>query len=91
MEIFKEKVEVDEEKKAVTFIAVGGHILDHFKSYQGTFKMTPNDDQAGLVKITLNYEKRKEDDPDPISKYMDFLVSVVEDMDAQLLSRLDLI
>ncbi|KAL5553436.1 hypothetical protein UlMin_040837 [Ulmus minor] len=85
-QIFQEKVEVDDEKKAVTFIAVGGHILEQYKSYKGTFKVTPKgDDQlGGLVTITLEYEKIKEDDHDPIENYMDFLVSLVEDIDANL-------
>ncbi|XP_060669156.1 MLP-like protein 328 [Ziziphus jujuba] len=41
VETFKENVEVDEENKAVTFIAVGGHILHHYKNYKATFKLTP--------------------------------------------------
>ena len=90
METFKEKVDVDDENKAVTFTAVGGHVLDHFKSYKGTLKVTPKgDNQGGLVKITLDYEKRDLNDHDPISKYMDFVVKVLEDMDAQLPAKLD--
>ncbi|KAH7516336.1 MLP-like protein 328 [Ziziphus jujuba] len=83
VETFKEKVEVDEENKAVTFIAVGGHILDHYKNYKGTFKFTPKIEGGNnhLVKITLDYEKRKVDDPHPLDKYMEFLVSLVKEVD----------
>ncbi|KAF3432174.1 hypothetical protein FNV43_RR26913 [Rhamnella rubrinervis] len=84
-ETFKEKVEIDEENKAVTFIAVGGHVLDHFKNYKGTFKFTPNGDKGCLVKITLDYEKRTADDHDPIDKYMDLVVGLVKDIDDHLI------
>ncbi|XP_030482733.2 MLP-like protein 34 [Cannabis sativa] len=93
VETFKEKVDVDDENKAVIFTAVGGHVLDHFKSYKGTFKVTPKADsnQGGLVKLTLDYEKRDVNDHDPIDDYMDFLVKLVEDIDTQLPAKLDLI
>ncbi|KAF2316804.1 hypothetical protein GH714_042145 [Hevea brasiliensis] len=81
-EFFKEKVDVDKVNKTITFTAVEGHVLEQYKSYKAILQVIPKGD-GGLVKICVEYEKLKADDPPP-SKYLDILVSVVKDVDAHL-------
>ncbi|KAH8500620.1 hypothetical protein Peur_042456 [Populus x canadensis] len=81
-EVFKEKVEVDEVNKSVSLIAVGGHVLEQYKSYKITLK-TVSMAEGGVVKILLDYEKLKPDDPPP-NKYLDFVIKVVKDIDEHL-------
>ncbi|XP_021642474.2 MLP-like protein 329 [Hevea brasiliensis] len=81
-EYFKEKADVDEANKTITFTAVEGHVLEQYKSYKAILRVIPTGD-GGLVKICVEYEKLKADDPPP-SKYLDILVSVVKDVDAHL-------
>lgn len=82
-EIFKEKMEIDETNKSVTLIAVEGHVLELYKSYKNHLQFVSKHDGDDLVKITLHYEKFKADDEAP-TKYLDFVVNVVKDIDAHL-------
>jgi hypothetical protein len=63
----------------VSLIAVGGHVLEQYKSYKITLK-TVSMAEGGVVKILLDYEKLKPDDPPP-NKYLDFVINVVKDID----------
>jgi hypothetical protein len=60
-----------------------GDLLAHYKSYKATVKITPKPEGC-LVKVTVDYEKLNEDVPAP-DKYLDFVVSVVKDIDAHIL------
>ncbi|KAF2316803.1 hypothetical protein GH714_042144 [Hevea brasiliensis] len=82
LRFMKEKADVDEANKTITFTAVEGHVLEQYKSYKAILRVIPTGD-GGLVKICVEYEKLKADDPPP-SKYLDILVSVVKDVDAHL-------
>ncbi|EOY00998.1 Polyketide cyclase/dehydrase and lipid transport superfamily protein, putative [Theobroma cacao] len=84
VEIFKEKITVDEANKSVTLVALEGHVMEEFKSYKIVFGVTPMSDQSSVVKITLDYEKLNENIPDP-NKYLQFLMNVIKDIDAHLL------
>uniref|UniRef100_A0A2P2K165 MLP-like protein 328 n=1 Tax=Rhizophora mucronata TaxID=61149 RepID=A0A2P2K165_RHIMU len=81
-EIFKEKVEVDEVSKTVSFVAVGGHILDQYKSYKIVYQAVPKD-EGTFVRVKLEYEKLKSVDPRP-NKYLELLINVVKDIDAHV-------
>lgn len=84
VEEFKEKMETDEQNKTITLIALGGHVLDLYKSYKVVFKCLPRSEGTGLVKITLEYEKQNENVPAP-TKYLNFLVQCINDIDAHIL------
>ncbi|CAK7326753.1 unnamed protein product [Dovyalis caffra] len=47
-EVMKEKIEVDEANKKVTMVAVGGHILEQYRSYKLTLKAVAKPDGADL-------------------------------------------
>ncbi|KAJ7942969.1 Major latex protein domain containing protein [Quillaja saponaria] len=84
LEVFKERVEVDEENKTVSLTAVEGHVLDLYKKYKVNFKVTPKTSEGGLMKITVEYEKKNYSIPDP-NKYLQFVIHVVQDIDSQLI------
>ncbi|KAL5828005.1 hypothetical protein ACOSQ3_019837 [Xanthoceras sorbifolium] len=84
-EEFKEKVDFDDEKRCITFDAVGGHILERYKKYKAIFQVTENDEGGGMVKVTLVYEKFKEDD-DPPHKFLNFVADVIRDVDAHIIN-----
>nr|CAD33533.1 major latex protein homologue [Datisca glomerata] len=68
-EVFKERVEFDDEKRAATLTGVeGSTVLNHSKTFKGTYQVTPKGN-GSLAKLTLVYEKVKEDVPDPV-KYL---------------------
>ncbi|GLT36911.1 hypothetical protein SLA2020_112570 [Shorea laevis] len=69
-ETFKEKVELDEESKTVRLVGLEGDLFNHYKSYVVTLKVIPKG-QGGVVKLTIELEKLKEDAADGY-KYLDF-------------------
>ncbi|XP_059446617.1 MLP-like protein 28 [Corylus avellana] len=69
--------------KSLTFTALEGDLLAHYKSYKATVKITPKPEGC-LVKVTVDYEKLNEDVPAP-DKYLDFVVNVVKDIDAHII------
>ncbi|KAH7860534.1 hypothetical protein Vadar_014650 [Vaccinium darrowii] len=79
---YKEKVSIDEENKTVHMIALEGHCLELYKSCKSIFQFIYNG-KTNVVKITIEYEKKNEDIPPP-QKYIDFLVSLIKDLDANL-------
>lgn len=83
VEIMKEKVEVDEEKKLVTLTVLEGHCLNLYKSYKIIFQVIPKI-EGSSVKITVEYEKLNENIPPP-NKYLQLIVNILKDLDAHLL------
>ncbi|XP_030513811.1 MLP-like protein 328 [Rhodamnia argentea] len=81
-EVFKEKVEIDEENKTMTMVAVGGHILEQYKAYKIVYQVFPKG-ESGTVKISLIYEKFKETDGEP-HNYLRFVVDLFKDLDKHL-------
>jgi len=82
-ETIKDKVEIDEENKSLTFTALEGDLLAHYKSYKATVKINPKAEGC-LMKVIVDYEKLTSDVPVP-DKYLDFVVSLVKDIDAHIL------
>ncbi|XP_050231622.1 MLP-like protein 328 [Mercurialis annua] len=78
-EVFKQKLTVDDEKKQVIMIGVGGDLLNMYKVYNIVWELTPKP-QGSSTKITVEYEKLNETVPAPHS-YLDFLVQITKDMD----------
>lgn len=82
----KEKVEVDDENKSITFNVMEGEILKEFKGFKATGQATAKADGSGsTVKWTLDYEKLNEAVAEPKS-YTDAIVKITKDVDAHLLN-----
>ena len=79
-EVFKERREIDDEKKAVTFRGLEGHVMEQLKVYDVVFEFIPQSEDGCVCKITMIWEKRNDDFPEP-SNYMKFVKSMAADMD----------
>ncbi|OMO77577.1 hypothetical protein COLO4_25084 [Corchorus olitorius] len=84
VEIFKEKLVVDEANKRITMEALEGHVLEELKSYKMTYQVLPKTDESCMAKITVDYEKLNENVPEP-NKYLQFVVNVTKDIESHLL------
>ncbi|OWM72965.1 MLP-like protein 329 [Punica granatum] len=86
-EVFKERFEIDEKNMSVSMVAVDGHILQRYKSYKLIYKVIPKTgNEPPAVRVTLDYEKHKETDADP-HKEMEFMISMMKDIDKHLLGQ----
>ncbi|XP_010476570.1 PREDICTED: MLP-like protein 328 [Camelina sativa] len=83
-EVFKEKREFDDKKMTVTFRGLDGHVMEQLKVYDVIFQFVPKSVEGCLCKVTMIWEKRNEDSPEPI-KYMKFATSLAIDMDDHIL------
>ncbi|CAH2037612.1 unnamed protein product [Thlaspi arvense] len=83
-EMFKERIEMDDEKMAVTINGLEGHVMEELKVYVTTFQFIPESEEGCVCKVSMVWEKRNEDSPDPI-KYMKFVEKMVADMDDHIL------
>ncbi|XP_051144165.1 MLP-like protein 34 [Andrographis paniculata] len=72
--------EIDEEKKLVKFNVAEGEILEKYKEFVSAIHVdTKGDDH--VVTWTLQYEKVREDVPDPIS-YLELAINIIKDIEA---------
>ncbi|OWM70343.1 MLP-like protein 328 [Punica granatum] len=78
--VFKEKMEFDDANMTVTIHGMEGDVFDEYKVYRGTCKVVPKN-KGSVAKLGVEYERVNEDAPIP-NKYMDFFVSVSQDIDA---------
>ncbi|CAH2070353.1 unnamed protein product [Thlaspi arvense] len=84
-EVFKERREYDDEKMAVTQIAVGGHVMDLYKVYYGVFHFIPKPEKGCVCKVNLVWEKISEDSPEPIN-YMAHVKKMVTGVDDHIVN-----
>ncbi|KAI7995069.1 MLP-like protein 328 [Camellia lanceoleosa] len=83
VETYKERVSIDEENKTVHLTALEGtDCLEFYKSYNLIFQIIPKG-ETKVVKITIEYEKRNKDVPDP-QKYLNHLINLFKDVDSKL-------
>ncbi|KAF5450585.1 hypothetical protein F2P56_030920 [Juglans regia] len=82
-EIYEHK---DDEKLSVTFKVIGGLLMEAFKSFKFIIQATPKDKGGCLVRWTLEYEKLKEDVPDP-KEMLNFAAELTKEMDANLIGH----
>ena len=78
-EEFKERVEVDEENKTITYTALGGNLMELYKSYRFIVKAETN----GTVKFRIEYEKINEEVPPP-HKYLQFSTNIFKEIEHKL-------
>ncbi|OWM86188.1 MLP-like protein 328 [Punica granatum] len=77
---FKEKVEFDDANMTFTLHGIEGDVYDEYKVYRPICKVVPKS-KGSVAKLALEYERVNEDTPIP-NKYMDFFVSMTQDIDA---------
>ncbi|XP_057956591.1 MLP-like protein 28 [Malania oleifera] len=80
----KEKVTIDDEKKTVRMVFFEGDPMKDYKVYNVVIQVIPKG-EGGVVKWTLEYERRSESIPPP-HRYLDFVTKLTKDLDASLLS-----
>ncbi|XP_031261136.1 MLP-like protein 31 [Pistacia vera] len=85
-ETYKEKIEVDDQKKSVTLVGLDGDVFKNYKNWKATFQATPKDEKSCVVKHILQYEKLNENVPEPHA-YLDFMVKVTQDIAAYLVKQ----
>ncbi|WCJ33563.1 Polyketide cyclase/dehydrase and lipid transport superfamily protein [Euphorbia peplus] len=83
-EVFKEKIEVEEEKKLVKLTGLDGDVFKIYKVYIAKWHIIPKGD-GYAAKITIEYEKLNPDVPTP-QNYLDFLANFTKDIDSGLVA-----
>uniref|UniRef100_A0A1J3DX66 Bet v I/Major latex protein domain-containing protein n=1 Tax=Noccaea caerulescens TaxID=107243 RepID=A0A1J3DX66_NOCCA len=83
-EVYKEMREIDDENKTVTSRGLEGHVMEQFKVYDLIFQFSPKSEDGCVCKITMIWEKRNDESPEP-SNYMKLVKSIVADMDDHVL------
>ncbi|XP_059655378.1 kirola-like [Cornus florida] len=86
VKITKEIIEVvDEEKKSVTFKVIKGDLTEPYKSFIFILHVDAKG-ESNLVAWTLEYEKLKDDVPDPAT-VMDICVNMTKDIETYHLQK----
>ncbi|XP_062175604.1 MLP-like protein 31 [Alnus glutinosa] len=81
--VAKEKiVATDDTNKSITFKVIEGDLLKEYKNFVIVVQATPKG-EGSLVHWTLEYEKLKDDIPEP-NTLLQFLIDVSKDLDAHL-------
>ncbi|KAJ7967039.1 MLP-like protein 28 [Quillaja saponaria] len=82
--VVKEKVVLNDEDKSVTMIGLEGDVMQEYKAMKIVFHANPKEEDSSLVKVSIEYEKIKEEIPTP-NNYLDLMVNVFKDIEAHLL------
>lgn len=82
-EVFKERVELDDEKLMVTLIGLEGDVFNHYKIFKPAFQVVPKGPKHSLTILTLEYEKLDDGSPSPY-KYLDLMVNLTKDIESYL-------
>lgn len=85
-EVFKERTEIDDEKMAVTFNALDGQVMEELKVYIANLQFIPESGNGCVCKVSVNWEKRTKDSPEP-TKFFTVLEKMVADMDDHILQN----
>ncbi|KAJ4709983.1 MLP-like protein [Melia azedarach] len=82
-ETLKERVEHDGANMSVTLVGLQeGDVFKYFKLWKPVYKVIPKG-RTSVARLTIGYEKLNENVPDP-NDYVDFMVSIVKDVDAHI-------
>ncbi|KAL3501890.1 hypothetical protein ACH5RR_036339 [Cinchona calisaya] len=82
VEVFQERLKIDEETKTINAVAVDGDCMKHYKNYVVTLQVISRDGSS-FAKFSIEYEKLNENEPTP-TKYLEWLVHTGKDVDASL-------
>ncbi|KAJ7942973.1 MLP-like protein 28 [Quillaja saponaria] len=80
-EVIKEKAFLNDEDKSVTLIGFEGDAMQEYKIWKVVFHANPKGEGSSLVKVSIEYEKIKEEIPTP-NNYLNFMVNVIKDIEA---------
>ncbi|KAE8076308.1 hypothetical protein FH972_014970 [Carpinus fangiana] len=81
--VAKERIEaIDDTNKSITFKVIEGDLLQEYKSFRIVVRATPKG-EGSLVHWSLEYEKLKEDVPEP-KTLLQFLIDVSKDIGTHL-------
>ncbi|XP_010553823.1 PREDICTED: MLP-like protein 328 [Tarenaya hassleriana] len=89
-EVLKEKREIDDEKQTLTAIGLEGNAMEELKVITFILQFgpnpnpNPNPSQGCVCKITVAWEKRNENAPEPI-RYFKLVKQMVAEMDDHVL------
>ncbi|XP_027098236.1 MLP-like protein 43 [Coffea arabica] len=83
VEVFKDRLKIDEENKTITSEAIDGDCMKHYKNYIITLQVISRGDSS-FAKYTIDYEKLNENEPSP-TNYLDWLLHMGKDVDASLI------
>ncbi|XP_022155182.1 MLP-like protein 328 [Momordica charantia] len=83
VESFKERVEFDDEKLAVTLTGLEGDVFERYKAFKGTYQVVPKGASHSLAIHTLEYEKLDDSTPYPY-KYLDLMNCLTKDIESHL-------
>ncbi|KAF8095559.1 hypothetical protein N665_0330s0041 [Sinapis alba] len=83
-EVYKERRELDDEKKTVTFRGLEGHVMEQFKVFDIIAEFIHKSEDSCVCKSTMIWEKRNDEFPEPGS-YMKLFTSMVADMEDHVL------
>ncbi|KAK9114892.1 hypothetical protein Syun_021689 [Stephania yunnanensis] len=81
LEVKGKLTEADDEKRSLTYTAVGGDLLKTHKSFAARVSVTPKSKESSIVKWSIIYEKLNEDDPNPLP-YCDIFAGITSKYDA---------
>ncbi|KAL2903186.1 hypothetical protein RDABS01_019528 [Bienertia sinuspersici] len=81
----KEKIDaVDEEKRFVAYSVIEGGVLNFYKFFKAQLQVEPKG-EGSLVKWSCEFEKAKDDAPNPEVIFKDFAVKTFKDVEEHLL------
>ncbi|KAL0005294.1 hypothetical protein SO802_012855 [Lithocarpus litseifolius] len=84
-EVFKEKVELDDANRSVTQVGIEGEVMKDYKTFKPIYQVVPKG-TGSLVKLSIEYEKLREDVPAP-NKYVTVMSNdVTKDLDAHIMT-----
>lgn len=84
--MFKERIEMDDEKMTVAFNALDGQVMEELKVYIANLQFIPESQNGCVCKVSVTWEKRTQDSPEP-TMFMKFLEKMVADMDDHILQN----
>ncbi|KAJ7942975.1 MLP-like protein 28, partial [Quillaja saponaria] len=79
--VVKEKVVLNDEDKSVTMTGLEGNVVQEFKAMKIVLHANPKGEGSSLVKVSIEYEKIKEEIPTP-NNYLNLLVNIIKDIEA---------
>ena len=72
VEVYKERLKIDEENKTTAAEAIDGDCMKHYKNYKATLQVISRGDSS-FAKCTIDHEKLNDNKPSP-TKNLDWLV-----------------
>ncbi|XP_010439147.1 PREDICTED: MLP-like protein 328 [Camelina sativa] len=80
---FKERREIDDANKTLTKRGLEGHPMEDLKVFDVVYQFIPKSEDSCVCKITMIWEKRNDDFPEP-SGLMKFVKNMVVDIEGHV-------